>query len=83
MNPGAIVLSGKGSVVGKLWLAPIQQAINEHCILMLTSFTEFKISNLTINAQLIGGAALVVENIGKNLEERLTAIEHSALNKAS
>ncbi|RYY29159.1 MAG: ROK family protein, partial [Sphingobacteriaceae bacterium] len=34
MNPAAIVLSGKGSIVGKLWLAPIQQAINEHCIPM-------------------------------------------------
>jgi predicted NBD/HSP70 family sugar kinase len=83
MNPGAVVLSGKGSVVGKLWMAPIQQAINEHCIPMLTGFTEFKISNLTINAQLLGGAALVVENFGKNLEEKLTAIEHSVLNKAS
>lgn len=82
MNPGAIVLSGKGSVVGRLWLAPIQQAINEHCIPMLTKFTEFKISNLTVNAQLIGGAALVVENFGKNLEERITAIEQSALPKA-
>ncbi|OKS88648.1 ROK family protein [Mucilaginibacter polytrichastri] len=83
MNPGAIVLSGKGSVVGKLWLAPIQQAINEHCIPMLTNFTDFNISNLTTKAQLIGGAALVVENFGKNLEERLTAIEDSLLNKAS
>jgi predicted NBD/HSP70 family sugar kinase len=83
MNPGAIVLSGKGSVVGKLWLAPIQQAINEHCIPMLTNFTEFKISNLNTNAQLIGGAALVVENFGKNLEEKLLAVEDSLLTRAS
>lgn len=75
MNPAAIVLSGKGSIVGKLWLAPIQQAINEHCIPRLTQHTEFIISNLNTRAQLIGGAALVVENFGKKLEDKLAAIE--------
>ncbi len=75
MNPAAIVLSGKGSIVGKLWLAPIQQAINEHCIPMLTQHTEFIISNLNTRAQLIGGAALVVENFGKKLEDKMAAIE--------
>jgi len=75
MNPAAIVLSGKGSIVGKLWLAPIQQAINEHCIPMLTHHTELIISNLNTKAQLIGGAALVVENFGKKLEDKITAIE--------
>lgn len=79
MNPGAIVLSGRGSVVGKLWLAPIQQAINEHCIPMLTNFTEFKISNLSTKAQLIGGAALVVENFGKVLEDKLNVLGVSVL----
>jgi len=74
MNPGAIVLSGKGSLVGKLWLAPIQQAINEHCIPLLTNFTEFKISDLSNKVQLIGGAALVVENFGKPLKDKLIAI---------
>jgi predicted NBD/HSP70 family sugar kinase len=78
MNPAVIVLSGKGSVVGKLWLAPIQQAINEHCIPMLTRRTQFVISNLNINAQLIGGAALVVENFGKPLEAKLHAIKDSS-----
>lgn len=75
MNPAAIVLSGKGSMVGKLWLAPIQQAINEHCIPRLTNYTEFIISDLNIKAQLIGTAALVVENFGKNLEEKLNGIK--------
>ncbi len=77
MNPAAIVLSGKGSIVGKLWLAPIQQAINEHCIPMLTNYTEFIISNLKTKAQLIGGAALVVEHFGKILESKLNAIEEN------
>jgi predicted NBD/HSP70 family sugar kinase len=79
MNPAIIVLSGKGSVVGKLWLSPIQQAINEHCIPMLTHHTEFVISNLNIKAQLIGGAALVVENFGKALQAKLNAIEESSV----
>ncbi|MDB5018888.1 MAG: transcriptional regulator, MarR family [Pedobacter sp.] len=75
MNPAVIVLSGKGSVVGKLWLAPIQQAINEHCIPMLTQYTELVISNLNSKAQLLGAAALVVENFGKPLEAKLKAIK--------
>jgi predicted NBD/HSP70 family sugar kinase len=83
MNPGAIVLSGKGGVVGKLWLAPIQQAINEHCIPLLTNFTEIKLSGLNTKAQLIGGAALIVENFGKALGDKLTAIETGSLDKAS
>jgi predicted NBD/HSP70 family sugar kinase len=83
MNPGAIVLSGKGGVVGKLWLAPIQQAINEHCIPLLTNFTEIKLSGLNTRAQLIGGAALIVENFGKALGDKLTAIETGSLDKAS
>lgn len=77
MNPGAIVLSGKGSIVGKLWLAPIQQAINEHCIPRLTNYTELIISDLHEKAQLIGGAALVVENFGKVLEEKVNRLKIS------
>lgn len=78
MNPATIVLSGKGSVIGRLWLSPIQQALNEHCIPMLTNFTEIKISNLNVNAQLIGGAALIVENFGKPLADKLAATDSFA-----
>jgi len=75
MNPGAVVLSGKGSVVGNLWMAPIQQAINEHCIPRLTRLTDFYVSDLNSKAQLIGGAALMVENFGKKLERKLAAMK--------
>jgi predicted NBD/HSP70 family sugar kinase len=75
MNPGAVVLSGKGSVVGNLWMAPIQQAINEHCIPRLTKLTEFFVSDLNTKAQLIGGAALMVENFGKKLEKKQTTMK--------
>ncbi len=63
MNPEVIVLSGKGAAVGKLWLASIQQAINEHSIPRLASFTELAISDLGDNAELIGAASFVMENI--------------------
>ena len=62
LNPELIVLSGRGAGVGKLWLAPIQQAINEHCIPKIAENTEIKISSLGFQAELIGAAALVMEN---------------------
>lgn len=65
MNPQSIVLSGKGSEAGKVWLAPIQQALNELCIPALLNKTEVILSPLGSNAQLIGAAALVVDNIDK------------------
>lgn len=62
LNPELIILSGRGAGVGKLWLAPIQQAINEHCIPKIAENTEIKISSLGFQAELIGAAALVMEN---------------------
>jgi predicted NBD/HSP70 family sugar kinase len=63
MNPESIILSGKGSIIGKLWLTPIQQAMNEHCIPHLSTYTKLTISQLGNNAQLLGGIALVMENL--------------------
>jgi predicted NBD/HSP70 family sugar kinase len=83
MNPGTIILSGKGAVVGRLWLAPIQQALNEHCIPMLTKFTKIELSKLNTRAQLVGGAALVIENLGKILADRFNAITDSMLEKVT
>jgi predicted NBD/HSP70 family sugar kinase len=69
MNPDAIVLSGKGIKAGKLWLAPIQQAINELCIPELINEVEVKISSMDMNAQLIGAAALTMEKINESFFE--------------
>lgn len=66
MNPQTIVLSGKGIQAGKLWLAPIQQAINECTIPTLSKNTEVVLSDLGCNAQLTGSAALVIEHINEN-----------------
>jgi predicted NBD/HSP70 family sugar kinase len=63
MNPASIVLSGRGAVVGKILLAPIQQALNKYCIPRLVASTELLISELGFDAELIGAAILVMESL--------------------
>jgi glucokinase-like ROK family protein len=63
MNPASIVLSGRGAVVGKILLAPIQQALTKYCIPRLSAGTELLISELGFDAELIGAAILVMENM--------------------
>lgn len=65
LNPETIVLSGRGSLAGKIWEAPIQNALNEHCIPRLSANTTLKISSLGYDAELIGAAILVAENFAK------------------
>src|SRR5688572_5747832 len=62
VNPEAVILSGRGALAGKIWQAPIQQALNEHCIPRLAANTVMGISTLSYLAELIGSAALVMEN---------------------
>ena len=62
LNPELIVISGLGSLAGKVWIAPIQQAINEHCIPKIAENTDIAISTLGYNSELIGAAALVMDN---------------------
>ena len=65
LNPELIILSGRGSLAGRLWLAPIQQALNEHCIPRLAQGTTIELSTLGYDAELIGAATLVMENYEK------------------
>ena len=65
VNPELIVLSGRGAMVGKLLLAPIQQSLNKYCIPRLSEHTDVKVSALGRKAELIGAAALVMESITK------------------
>ncbi|WP_316751000.1 ROK family protein [Pedobacter gandavensis] len=65
-NPKLIVLSGRGAIAGKILMAPIQQAINEFCIPMLSEHTDIKVSELAIDPALLGAATLVVENCNFN-----------------
>jgi predicted NBD/HSP70 family sugar kinase len=71
-NPELVILSGRGSPAGKIWQAPIQQALNEHCIPKLASNTEIAISELGYQAELIGTAALVMENYGTHHAKQLS-----------
>jgi predicted NBD/HSP70 family sugar kinase len=62
LNPELIVLSGRGSSAGRIWQTPVQQALNEHCIPRLAANISIEISELGIDAELTGAAALVMEN---------------------
>lgn len=62
LNPELVVISGRGSIAGKLWITPIQQAINEHCIPKIAENTAIEISSLGYQAEVIGAAALVMEH---------------------
>jgi len=63
MNPSTIVLSGRGAVVGRILQAPMQQALNKYCIPRLVASTELLVSELGFDAELIGAAILVMENL--------------------
>ncbi len=66
LNPSIIILSGRGALAGKAWRAPIQQAVNEYSIPSLAAHTEIEISTVAYNAELIGAAALVMENFERH-----------------
>ncbi|HWB92724.1 MAG TPA: ROK family protein [Puia sp.] len=62
LNPETIILGGRGASAGKIWQVPIQQALNEHCIPRLAVNTQIEISTLGYDAEIIGAAALVMDN---------------------
>ena len=68
LNPKLIILSGRGSSAGRIWQAPIQQALNEFCIPRLAQNTTIEVSDLGFKAELIGAATLVMENF-ENIKE--------------
>lgn len=70
LNPEVIVLSGRASKAGKFWLAPVQQAINDYSIPTLTEGTDIILSKMGFDAQLVGSAALAIENMSKELFAR-------------
>ena len=97
LNPELVVISGRGALSGNMLLAPIQQAVNKYCIPRLAAYTEIVVSSFSNNAELIGAAALVVENydlIPKSTQSKLeiasikiaslsnqSIIKHSTLKK--
>lgn len=65
LNPELVVLSGRGAQAGKMLLAPVQQALNIYCIPSLAANTVLDVSTFSNNAELIGAAALVFDNLEK------------------
>ena len=63
LNPEKIILTGRGAALGKIWISPIQQALNENCIPRLAAGISINISELGYNAEIIGAACLVMENL--------------------
>jgi len=74
LNPEMIVIGGRGSAAGKIWQTSIQQALHEYCIPRLASDTAIEISKLGYEAELIGAAALVMENYDKLSSKREVAV---------
>jgi predicted NBD/HSP70 family sugar kinase len=66
LNPETIILGGRGALAGKIWQTPIQQALNEHCIPRLAVNTGIEVSTLGYDAELVGAAALVMDNYEKD-----------------
>lgn len=78
MNPECVVLSGRGTLAGKVWEAPVQQALNEHSIPRLAANTKLAISTLGYHAELIGAVALVMENKVKEFKTDQKKIKANA-----
>lgn len=68
-NPGKIILSGRGALMGNIWLTPMQQALNEMCIPKLARFTEISVSKMGYESELIGAAILVMSNVEEIYQE--------------
>ena len=67
LNPETVILSGRGAIARKLWVAPIEQALNEHCIPRLSENTTIGISQLGDEALSIGCTALVIEHLDSDV----------------
>ncbi len=65
LNPELVVISGRGAIAGNMLLAPVQQAVNKYCIPRLAAYTEIVVSSFSNNAELLGGAALIIEKYDK------------------
>lgn len=83
LNPDLILISGRGSRAGKLWITPIQQALNEHCIPKLAEHLEIMISNIQYNAELSGAAALIMEHYLTINDKRSVKLKNQKSQKAS
>ncbi|MCF3112183.1 ROK family protein [Niabella sp. CC-SYL272] len=71
INPELVLLSGRASEVGRLLMAPIQQALNTYSIPRLMEGVELDVSTLKYNAYSMGAAALVVNSLSAAKREAI------------
>ncbi|MNY39717.1 N-acetylglucosamine repressor [compost metagenome] len=69
INPEVIIISGRGAEIGKILLPSIQQALHKYAIPRLADSTALSISSMGFDAEIIGAAALVIENLDKATSE--------------
>jgi len=81
LNPETIILSGIGSVGSKLWLTPIQQALNEHCIPKIAEHLTVEASSMGSEAGLVGAASLIMEHYDELNEKKIKTIKKYSLQK--
>ncbi|MDB5134508.1 MAG: sugar kinase, partial [Mucilaginibacter sp.] len=81
MNPETIILSGRGAKVGKILLAPIQQALNKYCIPRLAANTSLVISELGFDSEIIGAAVLVMENFDREIQNQILTQKQAIMEK--
>ncbi|MEJ5089944.1 ROK family protein [Sphingobacterium faecium] len=67
LNPEVIIISGRGAKAGTILMPQIQTAINEFCIPRLAQATQIRISETNKQAQSVGTAAFIIENLIQTL----------------
>ena len=67
LNPEVIIISGRGAKAGTILMPQIQTAINEFCIPRLAHATQIRISETNKQAQSVGTAAFIIENLIQTL----------------
>ena len=81
MNPQTVILSGRGAKVGKILMAPIQQALNKYCIPRLAENTTLLISEMGFNSEIIGAAVLVMENFHRDNSIKISTQKQAIMEK--
>jgi len=81
MNPQTVILSGRGAKVGKILLAPIQQALNKYCIPRLAENTNLLISEMGFNSEIVGAAVLVMENFHRDNSIKISTPKQAIMEK--
>ncbi|MFC6996797.1 ROK family transcriptional regulator [Rufibacter roseus] len=67
LNPELIILGGRIAQANQYITTPIQQSINQYCMAQLRERTKIALSQLGLEADVLGAVAVVMENIFEGL----------------